>query len=181
LKKSLDQDLLDVIDELSKGWEDLWSREKFKINPKKIVLVGTSFGGPAVLLASRDPRVSKVIVISPVVDWSAPNRDEPLSKFKKFMKEAYGNVYRGKWEKLGKNGFYEPTMDTDGSKVFILHAKDDGVVRIKEVAQFAKKTKSNIKILKIGGHLSTSLIMKTAIWKTISKFLKTTTTISRKS
>lgn len=162
LKKSLDQDLLDVIDELPR-----WVRAQ------KIILIGTSFGGPAVLLASRDPRVNKAIAISPVIDWSAPSKDEPLPEFKKMMKRLYGQVYRTNlWNKLGKHGFYEPTGDEDGSKLMIVHAKDDRMVRIKEVAQFAKKTRSNFVVLRTGGHLGTSTAMDPRIWKKISKFIR---------
>lgn len=158
LKKSPEQDLLDVIDELPQY--------------KKIILIGTSFGGAGVLLAARDARVGKVIAVSPVVKWTAPSREEPLPEFKKFMRKMYGQVYRTTlWNKLGSKGFYEPTVTVDGSKILILHAKDDSVVRFKEVAQFAKKTKSTLHVLKRGGHLSTSLITKPALWKKIKSFL----------
>ncbi len=156
LKKSPHEDVLDVIESISE---------------KDVFLVGSSFAGPAMLLASS--KATKVIAVSPVVSWSAPSREEPLPEFKRMMKKFYSQVYRGSWTKLGRKGFYEPTGNEDGSKIFILHAKDDGVVRLKEVAQFAKKTGSKIKILKTGGHLSTSRIMKPALWKQISKFLKT--------
>src|SRR3989344_1401819 len=41
LKKSLDQDLIDVIDELPKGFQDLWSKEKYKIQASNITLLGS--------------------------------------------------------------------------------------------------------------------------------------------
>src|SRR3990167_761548 len=49
LNRSLNQDILDVIDELQKDVIDLWTKTKYKIQPSKIVLLGSSFGGPAVL------------------------------------------------------------------------------------------------------------------------------------
>ena len=47
LKKSPAQDVLDVIDELPKGFTELWTGKRYKINPKKILLTGSSFGGAA--------------------------------------------------------------------------------------------------------------------------------------
>lgn len=173
LKKSLEQDLIDVIEELPKGFKDLWSGEKFKIQVKTITVMGSSFGGPAVLLASNDSRVTKAIAFSPVVDWNAPSKEEPMPKFVQFMKEAYGQVYRGNnWNKLGRDGFYEPTGKEDGSKILIIHAKDDEVVHLKEVAEYAQKTKTNSVLLKSGGHMGTSSAMDPKIWKRVSKFLK---------
>ena len=174
LKKSPHQDVLDVIDELPKGFADLWSGTKFNIQPKKIMLVGSSFGGPAVIMASQDPRVTAGIAFSPVVDWNAPSPDEPRKKFEKFMRESYGMVYRGaRWEKLGKDGFYQPIdQKISGSKLLIIHAKDDGIVRLKEVAQFAKKTRSHFILLRTGGHLSSSNIMRPQIWKKVDKMMR---------
>ena len=172
LKQSPHQDVLDVLDELPKGFTDLWTKKKFKLHPKKIFVVGTSFGGAAALLASRDPRVDGVIALAPVVDWSQRSKDEPLPRFVRFMKEAYGEAYRTKlWHKLGKNNFYEPTGNEDGSKIVIIHAQDDKTVDIKEVKTFARKTKSNFILLKRGGHLSTSVIMRPALWKKVKRML----------
>lgn len=182
LEKSLDQDLIDVIDELPHGFADLWSGKKYKIKPAQIIVMGSSFGGPAAILASQDLRISKAIALCPVVKWKAPSPDEPLPKFKKYLEEAYGQVYRTKlWDKLGKDGFYEPTGTEDGSKIMIIHASDDRIVRIQEVAEFAKKSKATFIKLRRGGHLSSNMVMEPKLWKTISKFLRTTRTTSRKS
>lgn len=174
LKQSPHQDVLDVIDELSKGFTELWTKQRYKINPKKILVTGSSFGGPAVILASQDPRVTIGVAFSPVVDWKAPSPDEPRKKFEKFMRDAYGTVYRNaQWEKLGKDGFYQPIdQKISGSKLMIIHAKDDRIVRLKEVREFAKKTKSHFVLLNTGGHLSSSNIMRPAIWKKVDKFLR---------
>ena len=162
LKKSPDLDIIDVIDELPKTLT-------------KIILVGGSFGGPAVILASRDPRVSKVIALCPVVSWNPKTHGprETMKAFNQSVREDFGMVYRGDISKLGRNGFYEPVshVDTiDGSKITIIHARDDDSVRYVPVERFANIIGANFIPLKTGGHLSRATIMKPAIWKKIVKY-----------
>lgn len=165
LKTSPDQDVIDVVDDLS---------EKFK----KIVLVGSSFGGPAVLLASRDQRVSKAIALSPVVSWDPKTHGprETMAEFRHSMIHDFGSVYRGAKTNLRKlrDPFYAPLSHTntiDGSKLLIIQAKNDDSVRWRPVQRFAKQTKSNILLMSRGGHLSSRIIMKPAIWKKVKKLL----------
>ena len=175
LKQSPHQDVLDVVDELSKGFTELWTKQKYKINPKKILLTGSSFGGAAVIMAAQDPRVTAGVAFSPVVDWRATRPDEPHGKFVKFMQEAYDSVYHSTpalWKKLLNEQFYTPRNDVDGTKLMIIHAKDDHIVRLKEVREFAKKTKSHFIPLRTGGHLSNSNLMRLGNWKKLKRFLQ---------
>ena len=105
---------------------------------------------------------------------NATRPDEPHDKFVKFMQSAYQTVYRSTpalWKKLLDQQFYTPGADVNGSKFMIIHAKDDRIVRPKEVAAFAKKTKSNLVLLKRGGHLSSSNLMRPELWKKAKKML----------
>lgn len=178
LKKSLDQDILDVIDELSKGFENSWTKEKYKINPSKIVLLGSSFGGPAVLLASRDPRVGKVITVSPVIDWLRDGKAERMRDFIPYMLDVFGMAYRTNrqgWDKLMSGTFYNPYSEMktiDGLKVFILAAQDDDVVPFRTTAKFAKSTGATLVARKTGGHIRSTMILQPALWKKVSKFLQ---------
>ncbi len=187
LKVSPQQDVIDVLDELPKGFIDLWDRKKFQVAPKNVLLLGGSFGGPAVILASSDPRVYKTIAIAPVIDWRKLGPTETFERFKSFMQEAYGTVYRGnsvRFQKLKTNQLYAPishVSEIDGKKLFLIHAKDDDSVPFSSVQKFAKETDANLVTYKTGGHLSSSIIMKPALWKKISKFLKNTHTTSRKN
>jgi dipeptidyl aminopeptidase/acylaminoacyl peptidase len=175
MKKSLDQDVLDIIDGLPKGFLDLATSRKYKVAADDIFIIAGSFGGPAGILASRDPRVKKVVAISPVVEWLAPSKAEPMDFFMKFMKEAFGNGYRfGKKEeaKLRSGKFYSPMRhmkEIDGSKLLIFHAKDDDSVRWNEVVEFARETNATLKFFKKGGHLSSVRIVP-KYWKQIAKF-----------
>jgi len=177
LRKSPEQDVLDIIDQLPHGFVSLWDGKKYRVRPDKIFLIAPSFGGPAGILASRDPRVSKVLAISPVVDWQAPSKAEPLDWLEKFVRAAFGNGYRfgpREWKKLADGKFYNPVAhaaEIDGSKLFIFHARDDESVRAREVVQFARTTGATLKLLSRGGHLSSRTIIA-KYWKQIAKFLK---------
>lgn len=181
LRRPLDEDVIDIIDELPK---------KCGARPDEIVLIASSFGGPAGILASRDPRVSKVVCISPVVDWRAPSKAEPLDRAANFFREGFGNGYRfgtssnansaasktaahRAWRKLASGKFYNPAAhasEIDGSKIFIFHARDDQSVRAREVIAFARATGAQLKLFPRGGHLSSSRGVP-KYWKQVKKFL----------
>ena len=178
LAQSPEQDILDVIDSLPKGFKDFWSNQTYKIIPKSITIIGSSFGGPAAILASRDSKVNKVICISPVVDWRAENKSDPLNKLYDFVLLAYGEAYRLKkqsWNKLKKGDFYNPSnhiQELEGKKIMIFHAEDDDVVKFMPVKKFASKIKCCFIGLDKGGHLSSSMLMTKTYYQKVMKFLK---------
>ncbi|MFT5387213.1 MAG: pimeloyl-ACP methyl ester carboxylesterase [Lysobacterales bacterium] len=179
LKDSPEKDILDLIDSLCAGvnFEDYWHHKTYKVNPEFITVVGSSFGGPAAILASRDPRVNKAICVSPVVDWVAENKAEPLDILYKLLKEAYGDAYRlnkSSWNKLAKGHFFNPVhhmSELDGNKIIMLHAEDDDIVKYRPVARFAKKIGCDFISFNKGGHLSSSLLLKDRYFKRIQRFL----------
>src|SRR3989344_2138926 len=152
LKRSPHEDILDVIDELPKGFCDLWSGKRYTLNATRYTLYifGGSFGGPAAILCSRDPRVTKAVCFAPVIDWEAPSKDEPMDKLGAFLPKGFGNAYRfsrKNWKRLSRNEFYSPislisspparggvsaaadeVVGVDGKKLLIFHAKDDASV-----------------------------------------------------
>lgn len=179
LKISPHQDIIDIIDELPGGFKDLWSGKKYKIKNPQIYLFGVSFGGPAAILASKDERVKKTVVFSPVIDWGNKNGLNPTIDFMgKFMKVAFGNGYRftiKNWNKLKSEKFYNPINEIDlldAKKLFVIHAEDDKVVYSKLSEDFAKQTGCKFILLKTGGHLSLSILMLPKFWEKIYSFLK---------
>jgi pimeloyl-ACP methyl ester carboxylesterase len=177
LRKSPHEDILDILDQLPHGFTSAWDGKKYRVEPDEVYIFASSFGGPAGILASLDPRVTKVISISPVVDWHALGKAEPLDWMEIFFHEAFGNGYRfgaREWKKLSSGTFYNPVRSTDkidGSKLFIFHAQDDESVRAREVVQFARTTGATLKLFKTGGHLSAKRIVP-KYWKQIEKFMK---------
>lgn len=177
LKNSPHLDILDIIDELPKGFTSLWDNKKFKLKPDHIFIFGSSFGGPAAALALLDKRVDKSILFSPVVDWTYPSKTENKSVMTKFTKEAFGNGYRidkKGWDKLYKGNFYNPAKNAnqiDGSKLLIFHALDDEIVDYRSVTKFARDTGAKIKLFKRNGHFGSSVSTKPSVYKLIKIFL----------
>jgi dipeptidyl aminopeptidase/acylaminoacyl peptidase len=178
LKISPHRDVLDIIDQLPRGFKDLWSGKDYKIVRPEIYLIGSSFGGPAVMLASRDPRVRKAIALSPVTDWRTSSKTESVQKLIASTQAMFGNAYRGAkkdWSKLRSGAFYNPAHEAtsiDGKKLLIIHAKDDMVVQVKTSIAFAHATGARLILLPRGGHFGTSDTMRPKFWNMIRHFLK---------
>lgn len=178
LEKSPEQDVLDVINQLPKGFIELETGKNHKINVKKLYLFGCSFGGPASILGSRDKRVTKAVLISPVTDWQAESKSEPMPAVFEYMKNAYGQAYRvtsKNWKKLERGNFYNPikhVKEIDGKKILIFHAKNDLSVSFESVKDFCLQTKSELVLLKSGGHFSSSFFSRPNFYKKIQKFLQ---------
>lgn len=178
LNKSPEEDILDVISGLPKGFVDLWYGQRYTVEPDELYIFASSFGGPAAILASRDPRVTKVVSFCPVVDWTAPSKAEPLDFVEKYAREAFGEGYRfshADWKKLSTGKFYNPSAyinEIDGKKIFVIHAKDDESVLWDSVAKFAKKVKCKFLLLKTGGHISSSNFINPRFYKRINQFLQ---------
>lgn len=177
LEKSPHQDILDIIEELPKGFTSVWDKVRYKVVPKKIFIIGGSFGGTSAILCSRDRRIQKVIAISPVVDWLSPSKDEPLDWFFSVVKDSFGEAYRMKrknWNKLKVGKFYNPinhVKEFDKNKIMIIHAKDDTVVSSQSVETFVKKVGCQFLRQKRGGHLSTKIILQKRFFQKIKLFL----------
>jgi dipeptidyl aminopeptidase/acylaminoacyl peptidase len=161
LKKSPHEDVIDVMNGIEKGFENLLSGEKHKILKPRFFLLGGSFGGPAAILAARDKRVVKSIALSPVVDWTQQDGTaEPLDFLDQYVPNAFGNGYRGRknvWSRLAKNDFYSPTHEKEsvpGEKLLIIHAKDDFSVPFNAAKKFAYETKAQFIGVRVGGHMS---------------------------
>ena len=177
LRKSPHEDIFDVIDEIPKGFVDLWSGKKLKVNFQQLFILGGSFGGPAAILCSRDPHVTKAVAFAPVIDWGAPSKDEPMDKLGAFLPLGFGNGYRfskKNWNRLSRNEFYSPVKEVDtidGSKLLLFHAKDDGSVPYSRTKKFAEKTGAKLITLRSGGHFGVSKSIEPKIYKYIKKFL----------
>jgi alpha-beta hydrolase superfamily lysophospholipase len=178
LRISPERDILDIIDQLPKGFTDSLTRKKIKIKPEEIFLMSGSFGGPAVILASRDKRVTKVVARCPIVDWLSPSKDEPTIEYEGILRETFGDAYRFShrdWQKLSTGKFYNPaavSKDIDGSKLLLIHAKDDTIVSYRSVKKFAAETGSRLVTLPRGGHLSSKIFLQPRFVKMITKFFK---------
>lgn len=179
LKKSPHQDILDIISELPKGFSDSKTEKKIRLKPEKIFLIGSSFGGPAAILASKDKRVKKVVSICSVIDWREEEKTvEPLVALKHFIREFFGRAYdfdTKDWDKLKTGKFYNPIHEAenlDGRKIFLIQCKDDKVVFWKPTGKFSKINGAKFVLLKKGGHLGISSMLNPKISKMVFDFLR---------
>ncbi len=177
------RDIVAILDELPKGFPDLWNYQKdkprlYKVKPDEVILLASSFGGAAALLASRDKRVNKTISFSPLIDWTRPGPDEPYPKMIRYFAEGYGPAFRfapGVWKKLQSGKFFNPinhTAEIEGSKNLIIHAKDDRTCPYSITKKFATDTGSKLVTLSRGDHMSSSLITKPRFYKLFQQFIK---------
>jgi hypothetical protein len=178
LEKSPHEDLLDIMDELPKGFIDILSRKKYTIAKPEIYIIGGSFGGPAALLASKDPRVKKAVALASVIDWRIDGKDEPMHEFERFVKEGFMNGYRftqKNWDKLKNGTFYNPIAEWavfDPRKILLVHGKKDGSCPIKLAEKFAYLTGCYFTLLPDAEHMGVGGAMEPRIWKSIQKFFK---------
>ena len=181
LARSPHQDILDVIDELSRAVREIAFGQKFHPAPDELFVIGGSFGGPAALLCSLDHRVKKVVANCPVVDWSVLRKSERAEttnpNYADYIREAFGNAYRltdRNWAKLYTGTFYNPAHhahEMDPAKILMFHALDDPFVPWRSVERFARQTGARLRLFKRGGHLSTDLIVR-KYWKQIQAFFE---------
>ena len=170
LAKSPHIDISDIIDCLEKPFKEAAFGKTFSFKPDEIFVIGGSFGGCTALMASLDPRVKKVVANCPVVDWTIQKKTEKAETSNKsyaaYISEAFGYGYRlneKNWNKLHKGNFFNPmdmAKEMDGNKIIIFHAKDDPYIPYRSVVKFAKRTKSNLKLLSRGGHIGTEWVMR---------------------
>ncbi len=178
LEKSPERDILDIMNQLPKGFEDILNGKRHRIVPRKLYLFGCSFGGPAALLASRDARVSKAVMLSPVIDWQARSEAEPLDWLIGYVRKAYGEAYRvtdENWGKLASGKFYNPirhTKEIDGKKLLIFQSKDDRSVPWQPAAEFSKTTGAKLVLSETGGHVNSRMFSDPVISKKIARFLR---------
>ena len=181
LERSPHEDIRDVIDELPKGVQDIAFGQRFALKPDEIFVIGGSFGGAAAILASLDPRVTRVIANCPVVDWVILRESEKAEtsnpNYAAYIREAFGNGYRlsdKNWAKLYTGKFYNPAhhiREIESSKVMMFHAKDDPYIPYSVVKNFAGRTGVKLNSLQRGGHVSTEYIVR-KYWTRIQKFFE---------
>ncbi len=178
LKKSPADDVDDVILGIQKGFQDLWTRVTYYLDISEVTVIGASFGGPAAILATRNPLVVKAIAIAPVVDWHAETKEEPFEVFVREVVEGFPGAYRcpkKNFKKLLTKKFYNPidwADSLDGKKLFLMHAKDDICVPYLPTKNFAKKIGATYIERARGGHFGSSMVTAPALWKKVSAFLK---------
>ncbi len=179
LAKSPHQDILDVIDCLPHGFQEIAFGQKFSVRADEIFVIGGSFGGAASILCSLDPRVKRVIANCAVVNWKILRESEKMEtsnpSYAAYIHEAFGAGYRltqKNWNKLYSGKFYNPAhhiQRINPRKILMFHAKDDPHVPYGSVKEFADETGVKLHSLRSGGHISTDWVAR-RFWPEINAF-----------
>jgi pimeloyl-ACP methyl ester carboxylesterase len=179
LQKEPQQDILDIIAELPRGFREAAFGKKFRVSPDQIFVIGGSFGGTAAILASLDPRVTKVVASCPVVDWNILDTEQKKetsnSSYVAYIRESFGNGYRlteRNWNKLRSGTFYNPAnriRELSSEKILMFHAKDDPYILWKGVKRFADDVGIHLKLFARGGHMRTENVVRSQ-WPLIKRF-----------
>ena len=177
LQRAPAQDITDIVNQIAKGFVAIENKRKYRIARPEVYLIGNSFGGAAMLLASVHPNVKKAIALSPATDWRALPKTEWDRRFA-YISAAFGGAYRSKpaYVRRFKTGAsYNPILKANalpGKKILIVHPRDDHDVSYKDSLAFAQKTNCALILPAHGKHMAMSDIRKPAIWKIIRTFIK---------
>jgi len=179
LERSPHEDILEVIAALPKGFRELAFGKPFAVKPDEVFVIGGSFGGPAAILASLDPRIKKVLANCAVVDWAILHEEELQEtsnpNYAAYIREAFGSGYRlsdANWAKLYTGRFYNPVhhiSEITGSKIMMVHAQDDPYVPYALSKKFAEQVGAKFKSLRRGGHVKTEYAVR-RYWPEIRAF-----------
>ena len=179
LARSPVEDILDIVSELPSGVTEANFGQRFALKPAEIFVIGGSFGGAASLLASLDPRITKVVANCPVVDWAVLDNEQGKEtsnpSYAAYIREAFGHGYRlteRNWSKLRGGKFFNPARhigELNPRKALIFHAKDDPYIPWQLVQDFSRRTGIPLKLLAKGGHMKTEKTVR-RFWPKITAF-----------
>jgi len=178
LKHEPTKDITDIIDSLEGGWRDSWDNTKHSIKNPEVYLIGSSFGGSAVLLASNHKKVKKVISTAGVTDWRVDSEAEPMTKLLPFFRKGFGMGYRftdANWKKLAQGKMYNPINkvdQVDGKKILMIHGTGDPIVPFHTAKTFAEICGAKLVPVRTNDHIGASKLSRKNIWKHVEKYLK---------
>lgn len=179
LDKDLIQELASFVDSLSEGKvTSLWDLSEIKINTKRLFLFGGSFGGAISCGLATLRNFDKVVLFSPVWDFSKHNQEgneQDLDALIPFVKRAYENLFRFDWNELISKiiEIKECSSDYYKSKLhvplLVLHDPSDKTVSIEHTLQMKKIIPLELIKHNNGHSMGKSLEPE---WNKISKFLR---------
>ena len=150
LEKDPSEDISKFVNFLKKGkCINLWDEETKQFENTEYVFVTGSFGGAVALGASTKTDVSKIILFSPVWDFTLHNKEyseQDLKNVTKFVKRAWINLYRYDFEDIQeKMSIFESCKWSNYSsgltdkKIMVLHDPKDSTTSIEHSKKFCKE------------------------------------------
>lgn len=180
LNESPVKDIEEIIKLIEKGFVvELYANKEFKIENKKIFLVGSSFGG-AVALAASGCRIFKIVALSPIVDfkdYNSSGNEQDLMWLEKFIKRAFGFGYRFKdenWERMARGLLFNPPQIIEKEKaknILVVYDKLDSAIDYRKIKAYADRNNTESMATENIGHLSFSKIPE-EIWKNVLEWME---------
>jgi len=157
---------------------ELYANKNIEIPDLPIHILGSSFGGSVALALIDNKEISKIVALSPIVDFAKHNNEgaeEDLTRLGQFIKRAFGYGYRFKdeqWQKMLKGQIFNPPQSIsqqNADRILIGYGQLDIQVDYKKIVQYAKDNNINEIIAESNeGHLSFSKLSDRILDKILS-------------
>lgn len=130
------------------------------IKSKKIILIGSSFGGAVAIGASDHPAVTRVIALSPIIDFPSLHGSlETLPAYlKKYFPGAYRFTDRG-WKTLMAGDLIKPSQSLHSryaAKIWLFAGANDETIPFEHYEQVPQKLRKRTNLYTNVGHISFS-------------------------
>lgn len=174
------EDIYNLVRHLKNGSAtELYGGKTFNTN-YPTHLVGSSFGGTVALSLIPRDSISKIVALSPIIDFKTHNNDnteQDLNWLKSFIQKAFGSAYRfsdQNWDLMINGELFNPPQEVPESKagnVLIVYDTTDKEINPGKIAQYVSKNKISTIVTDTAGHLSLSKIPH-YVWERIIGFFK---------
>lgn len=180
LSESPINDVEEIMNLLKNGEiTELYSNKTFSIDSDNIILIGSSLGGSIALTCSNNNLVSKIVVFSPIVNFSTHNdnnQEQDLIWLEKFIRKGFGMGYRYKredWVNMTKGLIFNPPQEIEkdkGKDILVVYGQQDMEIDFKKIENYTERNNIKKICLKDEGHLSFSKISQ-EIWNKVFNWL----------
>lgn len=165
LERAPSESIIEFIQALRKSLK----LENKRYLPKKIFLLGASFGGGVALDIATKCKVDKICAVSPVISFKRINGIETLEDY--LRKEQKYNFNSNDWKRLLDDKIWNlnESRISNNSDIWIIIGKNDNQISEKEVVEFCKRKNIQNQILDLG-HITLSKIPESTLVEIINFF-----------
>ncbi len=159
LEDGITEPLIEAIEEIKKGNVlNLWNNKNINFLSKEIHIMTGSFGGAVALNIAKQINIEKMILFSPVLDFSKHNKDgdeQDLNHLDTFVRRAYTHCIRMPSNNITK--ILAELKELSGmpktkSNILIFHDPTDKVVSVHKITKYVESTPKTSINLDYKGH-----------------------------
>lgn len=169
LKESPVNEIDSLITKLKNGIQLEDNEHKFE----EVNVIGSSFGGAIGFCLNTKKLVNKLILISPVFDFTVL---DDMDSLKDYLKGFFPGAYRfsdSNWQKLSSGQYLSPISNdfTDANKHLIIGGTQDTEILLPELKKFAESKSIKFIELTTEGHMSLSRLKEESNLNYILEFI----------